>query len=126
MLADGDQGAADVELPFLGGSQQFARGFASLSVATGAPALPVHCGSETEGRFSVVFGEPFDPGAPSWGRDEKLVHLVEQYARCIEREFVADPFQLRREFCGFHARGSWDAARVWGDATARAGIPPSR
>lgn len=114
MLADGDQGAADVELPFLGGTQQFTRGFASLSVATGAPALPVLCLPEPEGRFRVVFGEPFDPGDPSWGREQKLVHLVDQYARRLEREFLADPFLLRQEFCGFHARGTWDAARVWG------------
>jgi predicted LPLAT superfamily acyltransferase len=123
ILADGDQGTADVERPFLGGTQQFARGFASLSLATGAPVLPVVCPPEPEGRFTVVFGEPFDPGDPSWGRDEKLVHLVAQYARQLEREFVADPFQLRREFCGFHARGTWDAARVWGDAAASR-VPP--
>ncbi len=123
MLPDGDQGAMDVELPFLGGTQQFARGFASLSVASGAPVLPVLCLPGPAGQVSVVFGEPFQPGDGSAGRDEKLVHLVAQYARFLERTFVADPFLLRLEFCGFHARGTWDAARVWGDAGVTAMHP---
>jgi lauroyl/myristoyl acyltransferase len=119
MLADGDQGDTGVEIPFLDGTQQFARGFASLAVATGAPALPVLCRPGTGGDFTVEFGEAFDPGDPAWPRERKLVHLVGQYARVLEDAFVEDPFLLRHEFCGFHDRGTWNADRVWGEAGAR-------
>jgi hypothetical protein len=69
-----------------------------------------------DGVFTVEFGEAFDPGDPSWTKDERQVHMVRQYARFLERTFLRDPFLLRHEFCGFHARGTWNAAAVWGGA----------
>jgi KDO2-lipid IV(A) lauroyltransferase len=125
MLADGDQGAADVEVPFLGGTQCFARGFASLASTTGAPALPVLGLPGPDGHVTVVFGEPFDPGDPAWSRERRLVHMVEQYARVLERTFRDDPFLLRHEFCGFHDRGTWDASRVWDEDGDEDGDAPA-
>lgn len=113
VLGDGDQGTVDVEIPFLGGVQRFARGFASLALAAGAPALPVLCLPGSGGHVTLVLGEPFASGDPSQGREARLVGLVGQYAAFLERAFLADPFLLRREFSGFHERGTWDLARLW-------------
>jgi predicted LPLAT superfamily acyltransferase len=76
------------ESGFRGG---FPQGFATLALATGAPLVPAFAIPGRGGRITVEFHEPLDPGERSSPRKERVLSLVEQYARILERKWLGDP-----------------------------------
>jgi len=119
ILADGGKGQVDVELPFLGGTQRFAQGFATLALVSGAPVVPVFGIPGPQGRVAVRFLPPLDAGAPEWPRSRRIRHLVAQYARHLEERLLEDPLLIKSvDLEGMRRHGSWDAAALRAAATS--------
>ena len=61
ILPDSRSPRPDIELPFLGGRANLARGMATFAHATGSPIIPLHMVREGWTRFRFIIGEPVYP-----------------------------------------------------------------
>ncbi len=79
-----------IVLPFLGHPALVTPLPASLSLRTGAPALPIFAWPEAGGRYRVELGEPI---LPSEGGDAAVASLTARYLAALEREIRRRPEQ---------------------------------
>ena len=78
ILPDSRSRHPDIEVPFLGGRANLARGMATFAHATGAPIIPLHMLREGWTRFRFVMGEPVypDPSADKPSDVRRMTEIV--------------------------------------------------
>lgn len=79
-----------IQRKMLSGRMYFAPGAASLSLAAGAPLLPVFCRAGEEGSMEATVEAPLEPPHGLRGRDA-VEALVSSYAQLVEAETLRDP-----------------------------------
>ena len=107
ILPDSRNRHPDIEVPFLGGRANLARGMATFAHATGSPILPLHMVREGWTHFRFVMGEPVfpDPSAEKLADVRRMTELVIAHVdaaihECPEQWFwynkrwVLDPVEL--------------------------------
>ncbi len=80
ILPDSRSRLPDIEVPFLGGRANLARGMATFAHATGSPIIPLHMVREGWTRFRFVIGEPVypDPAADKAADVRRMTETVIQ------------------------------------------------
>lgn len=94
LAADGSFGTSGIDFPLHGRARPFAAGFAELAIATGAQVVPVFAAIAPDGRLTIDFLEPFDPGE-GLEHKERVRHLIRQYVETLERRYSQDPGNVR-------------------------------
>lgn len=114
LLADGGLGNLAVEVPFLGGTQRFATGFAVLARTTGAAVVPVTCRNREDGGVAVAFHAPLPVPDPAAGRDAQIEERIRHYARFLEPQVRDEPMAYLGRDYEFAPKdqATWDAAAL--------------
>jgi tetratricopeptide (TPR) repeat protein len=81
---DANRGDKEVAVPFLGFCRPFKLGYASLSVDTGSPVLPVFSSMDDKGVVKIQFQAPLTIDSSLTKRSEKINALVEQFVGRLE------------------------------------------
>jgi hypothetical protein len=74
-----------VELPFLGTKASFSIGGAMLAVRNSSPLMPVFSLRQTDGRHSIIWTPPINPGEYAGSASERAVQMLELYAQRLEQ-----------------------------------------
>ncbi len=92
VMGDRDPTEQGVVIEFFGRACRFPQGPARLSLATGAPIVPVFCLRRTNDSFSMVFQEPI-PIETEGTRDEKVRKMTQRFADVIAETIRIFPEQ---------------------------------
>ncbi|MEE2777576.1 MAG: ATP-binding protein [Acidobacteriota bacterium] len=111
-----------VLIPFLGRLAWTTSVPAQLSIATGAPAVPIFCVPRGDGRYTVTFHEPIVPQDKG---EAEIVRLTRRYMKVIE-DRVAEAPEL---WFWPHTRWKRSARQSWPESIERlrktSRLPPS-
>ncbi|MCP4400858.1 MAG: amino acid adenylation domain-containing protein [bacterium] len=95
IVADGYKGKSSLALPFLGRLRPFRTGFAELAVQTGAAVIPMFPSLDGQGRITVKFLNPLEPGGDTLSEQEQIERLITQYASLLEDRWLNAPGNIR-------------------------------
>ena len=80
-----------IELPFLGTKASFPIGGTVLAMRTSSPLVPVFSLRQADGRHSIIFTPPINPGEYAGTESERTVQMLEPYARRLEQMVRTHP-----------------------------------
>jgi lauroyl/myristoyl acyltransferase len=104
VLGDGQHGRSHVSLPFAGKIRGFRASFAELGLITEAALIPVFVLPD-EGHGAVVqFHKPLDKGTDDMEHQQRITHIIEQYARLLENRWLSAPHLVNGGFVEVHIR----------------------
>jgi KDO2-lipid IV(A) lauroyltransferase len=100
LLGDRDFGTFGEPMMFLGRKTLIPKGAAFFSLKTGAPIIPSFLLPLQDGRYELIFSEPFFPPVGTARDNGAALELTERYAAVIEEQIRKDPAQwlMFREF----------------------------
>jgi lauroyl/myristoyl acyltransferase len=104
LAADGLRGSSRVWIRFNGGLRAFRPTFADLALRTGATILPVFAFSDLKGRVHVQIHDPLQLGSDDIPHNERVEHVVGQYARILEDAWHSHPGNLMMRLLGRYKR----------------------
>ena len=91
---DLSQGTGGIVIPFQGRWKTFRPGMAELSLQSSARVLPVFSGVRKDGVVYFEFLPPLEWPPEDLGHDERVSHLLRQYAAILEHKWATDPASL--------------------------------
>lgn len=100
ILPDSRSPTPDIEVPFLGGRANLARGMATFAHATGSPVIPLHMVREGWMHFRFVIGEPVfpDPGADKAADVRRITEVVAAHVDAAIHECPEQWFWYNRRW----------------------------
>jgi lauroyl/myristoyl acyltransferase len=104
ILGDGQHGRSHVSLPFAGKMRGFRASFAELGLITEAAMIPVFVMPDQRGKAVVKVYEPLDKGPDEMEHQQRIAHIIEQYARILENKWLSAPHLVNGGFVDVHIR----------------------
>ncbi|MFN8443067.1 MAG: AMP-binding protein [Caldilineaceae bacterium] len=93
--ADGRHGYSQGRLyNFLGRQRSFHTSFAELALLTGAKVVAVDVTLHRNGRATLTFVDPFDPGATHEAYSQRVERLVNQYVAFCQAKWTSEPWSI--------------------------------
>lgn len=104
ILGDGQHGRAHVSLPFAGKLRGFRASFAELGLITEAALMPVFVLPDKGHGALIQFHKPLDKGTDEMEHQQRIAHIIGQYARILESKWLSAPHLVNGGFVEVHIR----------------------